>query len=595
MTNSLAHRGPDGEAHWTNTNGTVLFGHRRLAIIDLTPTGVQPMHYLQRYTIVHNGEIYNYKELKATLIQKGYTFQSSSDTEVILAAYDHYKSACVDHFDGMFAFAIWDEKENTLFAARDRFGEKPFYYFFNEEEFTWASEPKAFWAAGIAKSRDDSMLLNFLALGWLQDPIDPARNFFTPLKTLPRAHYLIFHAETRHLAVHNYWDLDKQDVRPRISEEQWIADFTTQLSLSVSRRLRSDVPIGTSLSGGLDSSSIVAIIQKHSQHNAVSKAFTCVLPGFAKDESAQARVVADHFNLQSFTIAPSGKDFASSLDQLLFHQDEPIGSAGVFLQYKVMELARDENTKVLLDGQGADETLSGYSKYIHWWIQELLSKAEFGRAFRELKQFKTNQPEMEWSWKNMVAAFLPAQAANRIEKRTVMALKQNNELDAGFRENFFDRQSIFKPLVTQLNDLLYFNTMQFGLEELLRYADRNSMAFGREIRLPFLSHTLLNCCLKHLRNLRCTMDSGNTCCANPWNRICRGNIVWRKGKTGFEAPQQEWMQQSVIKDRIVESRKKLINAGVLNKSVLDKPVRALPSYAADNFDWRYLVAARTLF
>jgi len=595
MTNSLAHRGQDGEAQWMNPAGTIILGHRRLAIIDLTTTGAQPMHYLQRYTIVHNGEIYNYKEIKATLIEKGYSFQSTSDTEVILAAYDHYKYRCVDHFDGMFAFAIWDEKEKTLFAARDRFGEKPFYYFLNDEEFTWASEPKAFWAAGIEKTRDESMLLNFLALGWLQDPIDPARNFFTPLKTLPRAHYLLFHSETRHLTVHNYWDLDKQDTRTRISEQQWIEDFTAQLSLSVSRRLRSDVPIGTSLSGGLDSSSIVAILQKNLRQNNVHKAFTCVLPGFAKDESAQARIVADHFNLQSFTVAPSGHEFANGLDQLLYHQDEPIGSAGVFLQYKVMQLAREENTRVLLDGQGADETLSGYSKYIHWWIQELLGKAKFSRAFRELNQFKTNQPAFEWTWKNAIAAFLPAQAANRLEKRTVKSLKQNSEIDAGYIENHFDRQSIFKPLVTQLNDLLYFNTMQFGLEELLRYADRNSMAFGREIRLPFLSHTLVELLFKAPSEVKMQNGFGKYLLRKSMSPHLPESIVWRKGKTGFEAPQQDWMQLPVMKERIIESRKKLINAGILNKTVFDKPIRALPAYAADNFDWRYLIAAKTMF
>src|SRR5262249_334156 len=158
MADALAHRGPNGEGFWINEKITIGFAHRRLAIIDLTDTGKQPMHYLDHYTIVHNGEIYNYIELKEALLKKGYQFRSSSDTEVILAAYDCYGEKCVEHFDGMFAFAIWDEKEQTLFATRDRFGEKPFYYFYDKEQFIFASEMKAFWATGVHKEANKMLL-----------------------------------------------------------------------------------------------------------------------------------------------------------------------------------------------------------------------------------------------------------------------------------------------------------------------------------------------------------------------------------------------------------------------------------------------------
>jgi asparagine synthase (glutamine-hydrolysing) len=178
MTRSIAHRGPDGEGFWQNADGTVLFGHRRLSIIDLTDAGQQPMHYLQRYVIIHNGEIYNYIELKDTLQQKGYNFSTRTDTEVIAAAYDCWKQDCLQHFDGMFAFAIYDKKEKVLFAARDRFGEKPFFYYYDNESFLFASEIKALWAAGIPKEPNLQLLFNFITIGYADNPEIPGETFY---------------------------------------------------------------------------------------------------------------------------------------------------------------------------------------------------------------------------------------------------------------------------------------------------------------------------------------------------------------------------------------------------------------------------------
>ena len=172
MINAIVHRGPDGEGIWSNEKQNILLGHRRLSIIDLSENAAQPMRYLNRYTIVHNGEIYNYVELKEFLTDKGYTFQSQSDTEVILAAYDFWKEDCLKHFDGMFSFAVWDEKEQQLFAARDRFGEKPFYYYEDDRYLIFASEMKALWATGVEKSIDEKMLLNYFTLGYVQNAAD---------------------------------------------------------------------------------------------------------------------------------------------------------------------------------------------------------------------------------------------------------------------------------------------------------------------------------------------------------------------------------------------------------------------------------------
>ena len=253
MTHALAHRGPDGEGHWLK--GAAALGHRRLAIIDISPAAAQPMHYAGRYSIVHNGEIYNYLELKETLQKKGYTFTSQSDTEVILAAYDCWQQQCLQQLDGMFAFAIWDEQTQTLFAARDRFGEKPFYYSLEQapRSLLFASEIKALWAAGIPKERNDTMLLNFLTLGFVQNPADKASTFFNHIHSLPPAHYMRYRSSDGQLEIQPYWTLQPKATSYDGKPEAAIEQFFHLLQQSVRLRLRSDVAVGTSLSGGIDS------------------------------------------------------------------------------------------------------------------------------------------------------------------------------------------------------------------------------------------------------------------------------------------------------------------------------------------------------
>ncbi|MGB4844054.1 MAG: asparagine synthase (glutamine-hydrolyzing), partial [Ferruginibacter sp.] len=211
MMDSLVHRGPDGEGQWSNSKNTVHLGHRRLAVIDLSEKAVQPMQYANRYHIVHNGEIYNYIEIRNFLRQKGYSFKTESDTEVILAAYDHWKEKCLQQFDGMFAFTIWDEKEELLFAARDRFGEKPFYYYEDEANFIFGSEMKALWAVGVERKIDNKMLLNYLTLGHVQNCVDKEQTFYEGIYSLPPSHYLVFKPSDKQVSrITKYWSLNKE-------------------------------------------------------------------------------------------------------------------------------------------------------------------------------------------------------------------------------------------------------------------------------------------------------------------------------------------------------------------------------------------------
>src|SRR6186713_274990 len=321
MTDALAHRGPDAEGHWVNA--TTALGNRRLAIIDLSNAANQPIHYLQRYTITHNGEIYNYIELKEELQKKGYSFNSRSDTEVIVAAYDHWKEECVDHFDGMFAFAVWDEKEKELFAARDRFGEKPFFYFLDNDQFLFASEMKALWAAGIERKVNLKLLFNYLTIGYVDNPNIPEETFFENISKLPAASYLKLSTVNFQLSIYDYWDIEVENENKKISDAETIEQFSALLHRSVKRRLRSDVPIGSSLSGGLDSSSIIATLHSLTSHHSPRSAFSSIFPGFEKDESTFAKLVADKFQLQHFTTTPDAASLYSDLEKLFYYQEEP--------------------------------------------------------------------------------------------------------------------------------------------------------------------------------------------------------------------------------------------------------------------------------
>src|SRR5215213_6634793 len=204
----LQHRGPESEGTWISEDNGVALGHRRLSIIDLSPQAAQPLKYLNRYSIIHNGELYNYPEVKKRLQQKGYAFATESDTEVIVAAYAAYGNECLREFDGMFAFAIWDEEEKKLFAARDRFGEKPFFFYYDEEQLVFASELKSLWKMGITKEVNKAMLYNFLTIGYTGNPGDPQEIFYNNIKKLPAASFLSYAASTAFLSIEKYWNVD---------------------------------------------------------------------------------------------------------------------------------------------------------------------------------------------------------------------------------------------------------------------------------------------------------------------------------------------------------------------------------------------------
>lgn len=591
MTKAIAHRGPDGESHWHNAGGSVLLGHRRLAIIDLSAAAAQPMQRREDeahdLVIVYNGEIYNYKELRETLLQKGHRFTTQSDTEVILAAYQEYGAACVDYFDGMFAFAIWDGELQELFAARDRFGEKPFFYHFHNGSLLFASEMKALWAAGVPREHNRKMLFNFLTIGYTGNPADPGETFYTNIRKLPAASCLYYKPGAAEPVIEKYWEIDSNE-QQKISDHDALEKFDQLLRQSVNRRLRSDVRIGTSLSGGLDSSSIAALI--HAASYPGLTAFTATFPGFERDESAHAQQVCHQFGFAHQTITPDAESLEREWERLCYHQEEPFGSSSIFAQFSVYGLAAQHQTKVLIDGQGADELLAGYPRYYKWYWQELFRKRKLWRS-GELDAAREKGITEPFGFRNIIAALFPDIAAVLLEQQYLLHALKQKDLTREFVKLQSQEAYYTTPEIFTLNGALHFNAFTNGLEELLRYADRNSMAHGIEVRLPFLSHELAEFLFTLPSDFKIRKGWSKWLLRESMKEILPETITWRKDKTGFEPPQKKWMSAPSMTALIHEAKNTLVKEKILRPSVLNKPVIATAAHDPGNYDWRYLAAA----
>ncbi len=328
MTDAITHRGPDGEGHWLDDNGNAALGHRRLSIIDLSDAGSQPMHLEERYSIVFNGEIYNYIELRKDLEKEGVSFRSDSDTEVLLHLYARSGADCLQLLDGMFAFAVWDKKEQSLFCARDRFGEKPFFFSEHEYAFFFASEMKALWAAGVPKTINPVKLERFVKQGKVDVAGEMSSTMYTGIHRLDAAHYLIWNNGKKQIT--RYWTVDNILPQDNITFEDACGKFRTLFETSVSRRLRSDVPVGSSLSGGLDSSAVVCMVNRLRSNAQEQHTFSARFRDFGKDEGSFMEMVASHCaGVVPHYTYPEDLSILEILPQVAHFQEEPFGSSSI--------------------------------------------------------------------------------------------------------------------------------------------------------------------------------------------------------------------------------------------------------------------------
>jgi len=490
LTDPISHRGPDGEGFWINDQEMLGMGHRRLAIIDTGASGRQPMHYRERYTISYNGEIYNYKELRKQLETLGHQFQTHSDTEVILAAFAQYGVNCLTHFDGMFALALFDQKENKLFCARDRFGEKPFFYARNKNAFVFASEMKSLWNYGQEKIQNDRMHYNHLAYGFMYNPKDFSETFYENIHRLPHAHYLLYDLNTKQFEIRKWWSISEGAFVGNEFEAK--EEFLSLMSTSVLRRLRSDVPLGTSLSGGLDSSTVAALCAQKMNHPL--KTFSAVYPNYKKDESAFVQELVQRVEAESFVCSPGKREWREEKEKFLKYQEEPVYNESPFLLYKVYELSKENDVTVLLDGQGADEILAGYHSYYYTFLREMSGTELYEPEHKAIMQLAHDGKFNDYAFfkrqKQLQSLFGNGMSQMRIWKQYLDNLLKPR-IEKGLlkhHKNSFKKQYLFNTL----NEHLSYDSFSGKLQNLLRNADRSSMAHSVEVRLPFLSHELVD-------------------------------------------------------------------------------------------------------
>ena len=566
MTDAIAWRGPDGEGNWLSANEKLCLGHRRLSIIDLSERARQPMHYINRYTLVFNGELYNYKELRADLIQLGMQFQTDSDTEVALAAFHHYRENCLQHFDGMFAFAIWDEQDKKLFCARDRFGEKPFFYTnVHYEEFHFASEMKALMLEEKPEV-NRKMLFNYMAYNVSQNPNDQSETFFKNIFKLEPAHYLLID-EAGQIEKKCYWKIDTNK-QVKISEEEAKKKFRELFFQSVERRLRSDVPIGSSLSGGVDSSSIVCAIGKLNGENPFPQnTFSARFNEPDFDEGKFIDKVAAQTPLNKHEVWVNEEVLFTDLQNVIYHIEEPLSNSSPLAQWKVMQLAKEKNVIVLLDGQGADETLAGYLHFFKPYFAELFlkDKKNYHEQLLQYKKLRGIDFDADGKFENGIKykKFFSVLGKTWRKISTPSYLSFLNE--DFIRENKNENPP-FK-VFTKLNDSLKFFSTEFGLEKLLTYADRNSMAFSREIRLPFLSHELVEFIFSLPIEMKIINGWTKFILRKSMEEIIPETIAWRIDKLGYQPPINSWLQQPKAQQMIIEAKDFLVERKLIRKNM----------------------------
>ncbi len=525
MVASTNHRGPDYSGF--EVLHPVYFGHNRLSIIDLNPKANQPMNF-GKYWIVFNGEIYNYKEIKQELQQQGIKFTTASDTEVILKSYDFYGEKCVEKFIGMWAFSIFNNEDKSLFSSRDRFGIKPIYYLHLENNLYFSSEIKSLKTTPYFSSNLNLSQVNRgLQLGWIGYKNE---TYFSCIQSLEPGHNLIFRDSK--LSIHKYWSYPSKQMT--ISSDEAINEFKTLFDHSLQLHVRSDVPIGATLSGGIDSSSIVSSLLKNKLSNNLEtfSIYYDSTKGF--DERPFIKTIEQKYpeQFQLNYYSPTELEIAKDFNTIANTMDFPLSGSSPISQYYVMKLAKEKGIKVILSGQGADDYMGGYMHSYYRLFAQWMKYFQFGKISKGTNSYRkihdaSNAKLTDVLLKATLSSFMNEDSLYKFEYKNYLpflGLEQKNW-------SSFDSYSSDK-----LNEF-HFALMNYSsLPTLLHYEDRNSMAHSIESRVPFLDHRLVELLFQFPTDLKINDGWTKYVLRKSMQDVLPEEIQWRTDKKGFVTP-----------------------------------------------------------
>jgi len=572
MTRSLIHRGPDDEGFYVKDN--IALGMRRLTVIDLI-TGHQPIHNEDAGVwVILNGEIYNFIELRESLIKSGHTFYTNSDTEILVHLYEDFGKDCVKKIEGMFSFCVYDKRENVLFFARDRLGEKPFYYYYDEKIFVFGSEIKAILKHPGVKKQIDTLSLNkFFSYGYIPSPSSIFRN----IRKLEAAHILTLSLNKSQICnIEKYWS---QSFSQKIisNEKEILNDIREKLKQSVQSRLVSDVPIGALLSGGIDSSLVVLMMSELLESRQI-KTFSIGFKEKEFDESSYAQIIARQFNTDHKEKIVSAKDALNVLPEIFDKLDEPMCDPSLIPTYLVNKFA-SQHVKVALSGDGGDELFAGYPKYIVFKILSLFEffpkrTKDFGNRFIKFLFKNSNDHRVSRFIETLkyplfmrnqlwVSNFLPYEL-NELLKDDFQAPDGEEVLLDDLNKYF----SLFNG-ATSLDRAFFFDTIMNLQDYYLVKMDRASMMNSLEVRTPFLHHKLVEFASSIPASLKTKMFETKSLLKKVASINMSKNFVYRR-KMGFSIPLAQWFKNE-LKDKVEDLRDKSIffESSYVNKIIDD--------------------------
>lgn len=578
MAQVLRHRGPDDEGYLlANTStgkcepmsgdGTVTelkqvikklgsptefhadlgLAHRRLSIVDLSSAGHQPMSNEDgTIWIIHNGEIYNYMDLKEELKNKGHIFRSNTDTEVILHSYEEWGVECLDRFNGMWAFVVWDGRKRKLFCSRDRFGIKPFYYYFDGRKFLFASEIKALLEADFVKREPNERLVYDYLARVLVDHTE--ETFFAGIKQLRGGHYLELAPHRVMPEIVCYYNILLGNEPAKMTDSEYAEQFYEIFADAVRLRLVSDVPVGSCLSGGLDSSSIVCVINDLMRSKGIKfiggekaqRTFSARYEDRRYDEGTFASDVVKMTGVEANYIYPTGDGLWNDLAKLLWHQEEPFGSTSIYAQWEVFKLIKQSGVRVALDGQGGDELLAGYHTYFAALFVHLLRTFQLVDLAKELYGYMHNHG-LRATQNLLGAAYHRFRQVAQAEDSPLLSKefigKSKTSPPSALRS---------KPHAASIFDwYLYDSVLTTSIPSLLRYEDKNSMAHSIESRVPFLDYRLVEFAFALPWEQKIRQGTTKFILRKAMRGILPGSITDRQDKIGFSTPEGDWFRTTL--------------------------------------------------